>query len=1497
MDKAIRNTLRGVVTKCRRILEEAVAEQLEGQFGIHASGKVEETDRLKHLSKEDREYREQILIHVEHIKAAGFKPTDAVAQLVREVSFTHLNRVCAYKMMEKRALIREAVSRGMKSQGFPFYLAKHPDDEKLSSGGKQDVAYRHYLESVAASFANEIGALFSPDDPANRLFPPQRVLEQVFELINGDDLKDIWTEDETIGWIYQYFTPKELRDQARKESSAPRNGYELAFRNQFFTPRYVVRFLTDNTLGRIWYEMRKGNTILKDKCQYLVRRPKEVFLNDGETAPKSKAESKELSQEELLKQPVYIPHRPKKDPRELRILDPACGSGHFLLYCFLLLLWIYEEAYDDPDLCPKLKQDYPDRNEFTKAVPGLILRHNLYGIDIDMRATQIAALALWLRAQKAYDEMGLKPDQRPKITRSNIVCAEPMPGEQELLDEFAAELQPKVLGQLVRVVFDKMKLAGEAGSLLKIEEELRDAIAAARKQWITGPKLEQMSLFPKQKQPKPEQMTMFDVSGITDEQFWIEAEARVIEALRDYAKRAANGKGLTRRLFAEDAERGFAFVDTCRQQFDVVLMNPPFGASSKPSKAYIDRAYPRTKNDLYAAFTERWLSRGTDSGYLAAITSRTGFFLSSFQKWREEIVLHEAPPIVVADLGAGVLDTAMVETVAYCLSRTDRHIPCRFFSVVRPSQDEKPIELRKAIGGQVSDAGVFDVLPLEFGAVHGSPFAYWVPRPIRKVFQTLSPLEPSKGIVRVGLQTDDDFRFVRCWWEIEPRMIAHTIEETERGKSWVHLLKGGEASAFYSDIRMVVYWANDGAEVKQWITKVLDGGHWSRHVFNTDCYCKPGLSWAVRTRSFMPSAVPAGCIFTVSRYLLLPNDGGLQLLGLLNGSLITYLLRISNERFEHPKFIVGTVQRMPIPDWSDLDGQQLQSLAAEAFSLKRDLDYFDETSHAFCVPPLVASNNQERSLAETEKAHNKWFDSRQRRLSEIQEQLDSLSWSAYGLEDCAAAGGGEDAMDFFTDPEEKSDDGDEEHDTATESRDASWRVGSLFQWVFGVVLGLWDVRTALTRQLLPKLPKPFSPLPSCSNARLVDVDGLPAKPGHIVSEEWLRARPDANSLPPVGKVKHPTIPDVEYPLRIDWDGILVDDPEHQDDIVRRVRDVLALLWRDSAEAIEKEACEILEVKELRDYFRKPGNGGFWMDHVKRYSKSRRKAPIYWLLQSSQKNYALWLYYHRLDKDMLFKALVKYIEPKLRREENRLQQIRSQATVAGTAGRSAKLFERELDAQQELLSELQDFHDKLKRAAELNLTPDLNDGVVLNIAPLWELVPWKEAQDYWEELVKGKYEWSTISKQIQEKRLVGGSQKPTRIEFAVFTLKFQKEKDTAFSEAEKQLCIEDGREALAKKLNDLFKRQNVAVEVRHIGDGEGSLFIDFCVTVVGIIAFIGGPANALHVLGELIETWGRGAQPDSTKGGAMAQRHCISFFTTATNRFAAADHQQTTTLFR
>jgi hypothetical protein len=1331
MDQNTRNTLRNVVTQCRRLLEDSVAQVLQGQFGIFAAGKKDEVQiepeaRMSHLSEEDRAYRQDLLDHFDHIKALGYKAKDALAQLIREVAFTHLNRFCAYRMMESRGLIRESVSKGLKSQGFLFYLADHDEDERRYNTGQQDLAYRHFLNWLGGTLSEEIGVLFAPTDPANRLYTPQRVIDEVLGLLNAPELAGIWSEDEAIGWVYQYFTPKELRDQARKESQAPRNSYELAFRNQFFTPRYVVEFLTDNTLGRIWYEMRRGETRLNDQCRYMVRRPTEVFLKEGEKEPDGAATATaDLSQEELLKLPVYVPFRAKKDPRELRILDPACGSGHFLLYCFDLLLTIYEEAYSDPDLGPALKKDYPSLDDLRRHVPRLILAHNLHGIDIDLRASQIAALALWLRCQRAYQEMGVKQD-RPKITRSNVVCAEPMPGEAGMLKEFVCNLEPKVLSQVVEVVFDKMSLAGEAGSLLQIREELREAVAAAKQQYgrETTHAVDRRGrtlLFSEAEMQRlgggSPQGSLFDLSGVTDDQFFEQAEAKALDALRQYAEEAQEAKQLQRRLFTEDAVRGFAFIDLFQRPFDVVLMNPPFGSPSKASKEYLDRHYPQSKNDLFATFIDRGLSLLNTGGHVGAITSRTGFFLTSFSSWRDEVLLAHSTPTVFADLGSGVLDAAVVETAACTLEKRSlvarsKAQPSFFLRLLR--ETDKPPVLADAIvalnrGSTTSNPVTYVAVPASFANVPGSPLSYWASDAIRGLFRSLPVFDDeAKGrSTRCGLGTLDDFRFLRLRWE---------VCSSEIGDTWKVYYHGGTFSPFHDEFPCVVLWANNGAAVKRFVEDKV--GSASRKVQGEGHYFRSGFVFPRRTKGFAPKFMPEGGIFsTAGQAGFVPLDDLAWTIALMSSSTCTFLLSLSQGRTgDAAQFEVGLVKRLPWPKLDMRAKNTLAALALNSFNATVTLRSWQETSHFFVIPPGMG--NPGTTLSDRFTAWEKEQETARQLVANNQTQINEIALGLYRIS----------ARDLaFTDTDDDHSDGCEEQDSSddTESRIADTLsmiepggcIRALVSYLVGCVLGRWDGRWATLHFQPEDSTIPTQSLPSVSIGERI-----------------------------------PPGTDGRQFRSVVGTGVLVDDEANPADIIGLVRGAIQEVFPSTAEAIESEASEMLAVRTLRDYFRKTGKGGFWEDHVTRYSAARRKAPIYWLLQSSKKNYAIWLYYHRLDKDILFKALVNYVEPKIRLENDRLVSLRSQK-ASGEASKGAKKLDKEIEKQEEFLSELRDFEEKLRRAANLNLVPDLNDGVVLNIAPLHELVPWKEAEKYWEELLEGKYEWSSIGKQLREKGLV------------------------------------------------------------------------------------------------------------------------------------------------
>lgn len=1354
MDQEIRNKLRYVVTQCRKLLEDAISEELEGKYAIFAKKDKVTADPdapMAHLSDEERTARTDILDHFAHIKARGFKPKDALDQLIREIAFTHLNRLCAYKMMEAREVyiggqkFREAVSRGVNSNGVKFYLADHPDEERLFNSGHQDVAYRHFLDWLGGALSDEIGVLFNPSDSANRLYPRQKTLDEVLDLLNGGGIKaeetelreqwpQIWSQDETIGWVYQYFTPKELRDQARKESQAPRNSYELAFRNQFFTPRYVVEFLTDNTLGRIWYEMRKGETKLKDQCWYMVRRPTEIFLKEGEQAPKDAAEVKDdLSQEELPKLSVHIPHRPKKDPRELKILDPACGSGHFLLYCFDLLFTIYEEAYTDSDLGPALKKDYSTLDALKRDVPRLILAHNLHGIDIDLRASQIAALALWLRCQRAYQDMGLKKD-RPKITRSNFVCAEPMPGEEQMLKEFVGQLEPKVLGQVVEVVFDKMKLAGEAGSLLKIEEEIRGAVAAAKKQYVRETTLAtdrqgRTLLFSEAEMDRlktgRQQGSLFDVSDITDSQFFGSAEAQVIEALRSYAEKAHNGQRLQRRLFTEDAVRGFAFVDLCQKRYDAVLMNPPFGTPSLPSLSLLEKTYTAVKHDLASAFLERALHLCHPSAHVGSITTRTVFYLSYLSTWREKAIIGAASLATFADFGDGVLE-ATVETAAHVFQR--KHPPTSqswFCRAIAPETRASDLLASVQITGQgATNENIFWCNVDTFTSIDRSPFAYTASDEVRLLFRRLPPFETDLRKAYIGALTQDDFRFVRAWWETDARLAGRQWTSGTT-KKWVPCMMGGSYSPYYADCPLTLNWEDNGEEIKTFLSSYRQSkgfsDQWTSQLNAYDKYFLPGVTWSRRpNRQGSFWLLPKGCIFSSnSPAVIAATDDSLWLLGILNSKVYRALLDLLMPRGstggQSLKYEVGYVRTVPIPDCNAADKDAVRGNVAECIRRLQRLDSTDETSHFF-VAPLLAEVSSNASLAGLWNAESAEQEREVQCLTRMADEIDAICERAYKISRLSM-------NKLYRNTSVTSLALNTNSHALCSSLMESTRTSQILSWMLGVAFGRWDVRQLLNRKVDVDLDA-FAPLPVCSPGTLKQEDGFPA-----------------------------TETPVSYPVTIAWEGIVPDDADHPHDCIRKIRETCEVIWKKYADTIEREMCVILGVSELRDYFRRSGKSGFWDDHISRYFKSHRKAPIYWLLQSSKKNYALWLYYHRLDKDLLFKALVNYVEPKIRLETSRLESLRSQKAVAGESGKEAKRLAKDVERQEDFLAELRDFEDKLRRAANLHLEPDLNDGVVLNIAPLWELVPWKEAKKYWDELMEGQYEWSSIGKQLRQKGLV------------------------------------------------------------------------------------------------------------------------------------------------
>jgi hypothetical protein len=952
------------------------------------------------------------------------------------------------------------------------------------------------------------------------------------------------------------------------------------------------------------------------------------------------------------------------------------------LYCFDLLLTIYEEAYGDPDLGPALKQDYQKPEDFRRDVPRLILAHNLHGIDIDLRCSQIAALAVWLRCQRAYQEMGLKK-HRPEITRSNFVCAEPMPGEEEMLKEFVGQLEPKLLGQVVEVVFDNMKLAGEAGSLLKIEDEIRGAVSKAKQQWAreftrATDRKGQPLLFTETEIDRihggSHQDALFDLTDITDVQFFERAETEVIKALQQYSEKAHNGQRLQRRLFTKDAVRGFAFVDVCQKRYDVILMNPPFGEASKNSRSYLYTALPSATQDILAAFIERSIPLLTPSGLLGTITNRLILVKDLLEAWREDHILGSISGVqAFADLGYGVLDEAVVEAAAYILQRgyTERSKNACFLTVLdRSDKQQALLQLVSAIQIGTPSERCFLHDPSVFVALPKKRIAYWCSEGWLSSFSSLPQAREFGVTAKKGLETGRDFDLLRLYWEVSPSLLSPLDR-------WTSYSKGGPYRPLHSDVHLVFDWSRK---------------HEARRTSNSDLYGKPGVTYTERTTSNLSARLlPSNSLFSPKGPGIFDehSDAPWGMLGWLSSSVAVFYLELlvgggdsSAAGTAARDFSPTLVEMMPVPrSFRSL----LSDIASAAHEMHNGLARFrhSETSWRFSGT-TVAGN----SLAESARLRFTAYEGAVLDALRTFREIDEVIIRAYELtsaqkNDVTVYLGRPYPRNEKISPEQvelikhtftqaTAPTDEEAEDDEIQSRavkklsfiadpryeTTSVRIGvapeaiagcrqalglfpengavkealDLLSFAIGVSFGRWDVRVA-SGQTAARHMDPFDANPRCPPAMLQTDAGVPA-----------------TEMP------------CDYPVRVNWDGILADDPDHDADIVRQVRCAVDAIWKDRADAIETEACELLKAKSLRDYFRRGGKGGFWEDHVSRYSKSRRKAPIYWLLQSSRRNYALWLYLHRLDKDLLFKALVNYVEPKIRLETDRLKAMHGEKAL-------------------------------------------------------------------------------------------------------------------------------------------------------------------------------------------------------------------------------------------
>jgi hypothetical protein len=594
-----------------------------------------------------------------------------------------------------------------------------------------------------------------------------------------------------------------------------------------------------------------------------------------------------------------------------------------------------------------------------------------------------------------------------------------------------------------------------------------------------------------------------------------------------------------------------------------------------------------------------------------------------------------------------------------------------------------------AIGRGLSESGHFECDPEVFLDVPGAPFAYWVTRSIARLFKSFRGF--GEGVI--GASTKNDYRYLRAWWEVSPEAISSTRHGTQ-GRGWVLFAKGGVQSRYFADIHLAINWRSDGRELKADISEYRGtrgwGYQWSAALNGHSFYFRPGITWPLRTDGLCFRILPSGCLFGhKGPTAFRDNDEPEQLLA--TSAVLNSLV------FGY--LVALQLARTELAQSYEVGLVQQTPVPTVSDADAQLLGGLGRRAWALTRCLDYANEVSHAFLMPAEMLRQQQAfgeDAIRAHVHEVQSAIDERVFELYGigLDDCTTIGAATKvAIDerSFDHDEDASEGEAEENLPLADSSGMDIRVS----WLAGIAFGRFDPRLATGERPIPPDPEPFDPLPSRSPGMWPEGEGPALSP--------------------------PTI--------------LVDDEGHKDDLASHVL-AAATLTRSS------------EPENVRAWLARE----FFPLHIKMYSKSRRKAPIYWQLATPTASYSVWLYLHAFTNDTMFRVQNDYVGLKVDHEERKLESVRREIGDKVTAT-DRKL----LAAQEAFVEELRAMLAEVKRIAPL-WRPNLDDGVIINFAPLHRLVPqnkaWqKEVKATWDALVAGDYDWAHLAMHLWPERVV------------------------------------------------------------------------------------------------------------------------------------------------
>lgn len=859
------------------------------------------------------------------------KDTDyktAYQYVIEEVAYTWFNRLIAIRFMEVNdylpSHIRVLSSESGKLEPdlvttpfdaeLPFTAEEEAQIFQLKQDNKLDEVFRILFLKQCNALNEILPALFEKTKNYTELLLSLSVIDQdgvVYHLIHDIPEDDFNIERggqvEIIGWLYQYYNTEPKAAAFAKNGKITKE--EIPAVTQLFTPDWIVRYMVENSLGRLWVEGHP-DCDLKENWKY--------YLEEAQQEPEVQAKLSEIRKEYAA-----------LNPEDIKLIDPCMGSGHILVYAFDVLMQIYESA------------GYSQRDAAKS-----ILEHNIYGLDIDDRAYQLAYFAVMMKARQ-YNRRILNGENTCHvyaIQESNSI-------NRAHLKYFGAgmdDIEKNAAKMQLEGLLDTLTDAKEYGSILNVEsynwDLLRRFVAA---------------------EDTDGQISM-DSVGVEDT--------------------------------AEQLNRLIDIGETMARKYWVTCTNPPYaGTGDLNSKlnSYIKKHYADSKSDMYAVFIERCALFTNAVGFQAMITQHSWMFQSTFKKLREKILTKSI--INMVHLGARAFDEIageVVQTTSFVLRGKLVANYIAKFSRLLKYAGEAEKEKHFLLGEDE-----YSTIPSKFLTLPDMQIAYWVSS---KVIDLLSSEDciANYGSALSGLSTSDNERFLRIWEEVSYNNISFnydSCESTLDGKyKWVPHNKGGSFRRWYGNRDYVVNWRNDGEEIKIAVVNNPtdpDTTSWSRRIFNWNKFFKQGISWSdVATGKLACRFIPAGAIFNATGPTFFANDRNNEkyLLALFNSNVFQEFLNLVCPGLHYN---TGPISKLPV-----IFAKQ-EKITAHAESnieiSRKDWDSF-EASWDFKKHPLL------RNVSTISEAFAQWqveCDDRFNRLKANEEELNRIFIDIYGLQD------------------------------------------------------------------------------------------------------------------------------------------------------------------------------------------------------------------------------------------------------------------------------------------------------------------------------------------------------------------------------------------------------------------------------------------------------------------------------------------------------------------